>query len=34
MNIIKNGTQPSIKGNEDWFTGNRFILSNAFSFAT
>lgn len=22
MNIIKNGAQPSIKGNEDWFTGN------------
>lgn len=22
MNIIKNGTQLSIKGNEDWFTGS------------
>lgn len=22
MHVIKNGTQPSVKGNEDWFTGN------------
>lgn len=22
MNIIKNGAQPSTKGNEDWFTGS------------
>lgn len=22
MNVIKNGTQPSVKGNENWFTGN------------
>lgn len=22
MNIIKNGTQPSTKGSEDWFTGS------------
>ncbi len=22
MNIIKNGTQPSIKGDQDWFTGS------------
>lgn len=22
MNIIKNGTQPSTKGNEEWFTGS------------